>query len=246
MDLRTEPVVISRKNLGESPVDDVPEQGAILLIDKPKGWTSFDVVAKTRGIMRIRKVGHTGTLDPMATGLLILCLGKATKLVEEIQAGIKEYTGTIHFGATTPTDDAESEEQAHFPTDHLTEENIRAAAATFVGESMQVAPMFSARKVDGQRLYKLARRGETVDIPAKPVTIHQFEITSITLPDLRFRVVCSKGTYIRSLARDLAVMLGTGGYLTELRRTSSGTFHVDDALTIQELQEARRPREAAR
>ncbi len=231
-----EPVMIDRDTLRQMQLPDIGESGGIVVIDKPKEWTSFDVVAKTRGMLRIKKVGHTGTLDPMATGLLILCLGKATKLVESIQAGEKEYTGTIRLGATTSTDDADSEENAQFPVEHITEMAIHEAAAGFLGESMQVAPMFSARKVAGERLYKLARRGETVDIPAKPIIVREFAITDVAIPDVSFRIVCSKGTYIRSLARDLGVRLGSGGYLTALRRTRSGDFSVEQALTLDELQ----------
>jgi tRNA pseudouridine55 synthase len=234
MEQTIDPVTIAR---GTSSIDPalIAEQGGILLVDKPKGWTSFDVVAKSRGLFRTKKVGHTGTLDPMATGLLILCLGRATKLVDRIQAGEKEYTGTIRLGATTPTDDAESEESEQFPVDHITEEALRAAAAAFVGESMQVAPIFSARKVDGERLYKIARRGESVEIPAKPITVREFAISRVELPDVDFRIVCSKGTYIRALARDLGRNLGSGGYLTELRRTRSGEYHVEQALTIDDI-----------
>jgi tRNA pseudouridine55 synthase len=229
--------IFTRGNLHELNTELAATEGALLLVDKPAGWTSFDVVAKVRGMLRIRKIGHTGTLDPMATGLLVLCLGKATKLADMIQAEEKEYIGTIHFGATTPTDDAESEEEHQFPTDHLTGENVRAGALGFLGESMQVAPIYSARKVNGQRLYKMARRGETVEIPPRPVTIRRFDITGFEIPDAKFEVICSKGTYIRSLARDLGARLGSGAYLTELRRTRSGTFHVDDAVMINDLQE---------
>jgi tRNA pseudouridine55 synthase len=209
--------------------------GALLLVDKPMGWTSFDVVAKARRLLGVKKIGHAGTLDPMATGLLVLCLGRATKLADTVQAGIKEYVGTMRFGATTPTDDAESEENEQFPVEHLTEELIRLNAATFLGASMQRPPMFSARKVDGQRLYKIARRGGHVDAPAKEITIFEFEITKVDLPEMGFRIVCSKGTYIRSIARDLGQAVGSGAYLTSLRRTRSGDFHVDDAVTIQQL-----------
>ena len=235
MEQTIDPVVITRDMQTFPPLELIAERGGIVLIDKPKDWTSFDVVAKTRGMFRTRKVGHTGTLDPMATGLLILCLGRATKLVDQIQAGEKEYTGTIRLGATTPTDDAESQESEQFPVDHITEEKLRAAAASFVGESMQVAPIYSARKVAGERLYKIARRGESVEIPAKPITVGEFAITEVALPDVGFRIVCSKGTYIRALARDLGRSLGSGGYLTELRRTRSGEYRVEQAFTIDEL-----------
>ena len=212
------------------------EQGALLLVDKPSGWTSFDVVAKTRNTLRVKKVGHTGTLDPLATGLLVLCLGKATKLAEKIQATDKEYTGTIRFGATTKTDDAEADEENLHAYDHLTKGMICKAAISFLGESMQIPPMFSARKIGGQRLYKLARQGKEIDRPSKPINIHEIEITELNLPYADFRVVCSKGTYIRSLARDLGKLLGTGAYLFALRRTRSGPFHINDAVTIEEIE----------
>ncbi|MBS1913141.1 MAG: tRNA pseudouridine(55) synthase TruB [Bacteroidetes bacterium] len=224
---------------------ELPPEGALLLVDKPAGWTSFDVVAKSRNLLGVRKVGHTGTLDPMATGLLILCLGRATKLADLLQAEEKEYTGTIVFGATTPTDDADSEPNEYFPTDHLTLESIAHQASRFLGTSMQRAPIYSARKVNGTRLYSLARRGEEVEIPEKPITIQQFDILPPTLTAsdssptaVRFVVVCSKGTYIRALARDLGKALGSGAYLTELRRTRSGRFLVDNAVTMPELIEA--------
>lgn len=242
MDLLHEVAIFTRANLQDISQEMIAERGALLLVDKPSGWTSFDVVAKSRGILRVKKIGHTGTLDPMATGLLVLCLGKATKLADMIQAGEKEYTGTIHFGATTPTDDAESEENEQFPTDHLTGDAIVKEAAGFLGESLQAPPMFSARKKDGERLYKIARRGETVEVPPRAITITRFDITAIDLPDVRFKVVCSKGTYIRSLARDLGQGLGSGAYLTELRRTRSGAFDVNDAVTMEDLQKLRAER----
>jgi len=242
MDLLHEVAIFTRDNLQDISQEIIAEQGALLLVDKPSGWTSFDVVAKTRGILRVKKVGHTGTLDPMATGLLVLCLGRATKLADMIQAGEKEYTGTIHFGATTPTDDAESEENEQFPIEHLTGENILKGAECFLGELLQAPPMYSARKKDGQRLYKIARRGETVEVAPRAITVARFDITDIDLPDARFRIVCSKGTYIRSLARDLGRQLGTGAYLTELRRTRSGSFNVDNAVTIDDLQKLRSER----
>jgi tRNA pseudouridine55 synthase len=219
--------------------EELQSVGALLLVDKPMGWTSFDVVAKARRLLGVKKIGHAGTLDPMATGLLVLCLGRATKLADTVQAGIKEYVGTMRFGATTPTDDAESKENAQFPVEHLNEELIRQKAATFLGESMQTPPMFSARKVAGQRLYKIARRGGHVEAPAKPITIFEFEITNVELPETGFRIVCSKGTYIRSIARDLGQAASSGAYLTALRRTRSGGFRIGDAVTIQQLIELR-------
>lgn len=222
------------------------DPGVILLVDKPKGWTSFDVVAKCRGILHVRKIGHTGTLDPMATGLLVLCIGRATKLADALQASEKEYVGEMLLGAVTPTDDAESEPSESFSTDHLTDDMIRSAAATFVGEQQQTPPMFSARKVAGQRLYKLARRGVTVEVAPRTITVSAFDIESIALPRVRFRIVCSKGTYIRSLARDLGRAVGSGAHLTELRRTRSGAMHVDHALSMDELQTLRRQPEEQR
>jgi tRNA pseudouridine55 synthase len=220
-------------------------EGAIILVDKPSGWTSFDVVAKLRGIIRIRRIGHAGTLDPMATGLLVVCVGRATKLVDMLQAGEKEYTGTIRFGATTPTDDAESEEEERFPTDHLNEEMIRSAATGFLGDSLQNPPSFSARKVGGVRMYKLARKGEKVEAAPRAITIREFDITRCELPEVDFRIVCTKGTYIRAIARDMGARLGSGAYLTALRRTRSGDHTVDDAVTIEQLQELRTQKEAA-
>lgn len=227
--------VIARGELAGLDVSIIGEQGALLLVDKPAGWTSFDVVAKTRGALGIRKVGHAGTLDPLATGLLILCLGKATRLADEIQATEKEYIGTIRFGAVTRTDDAEGEEEQHRPYEHLTAELIHSAAQSFIGETSQIPPMFSARKVSGKRLYKLARQGKEVERPAKTVTIREFEIGRIELPYVDFRVVCSKGTYIRSLARDIGQLLGTGAYLARLRRTRSGSFRVEDGVDVGEI-----------
>lgn len=234
--------VLGRGDLAQFDAAAVGEKGALLLIDKPLNWTSFDVVAKTRRALGIKKVGHAGTLDPLATGLLILCLGKATKLAESVQATEKEYTGTIRLGATTRTEDAEGEEENLQPYDHLTAEEICAAAESFLGESLQLPPMFSARKVGGQRLYKLARQGKDVERPAKPITIREIEIGRVELPYADFRVVCSKGTYIRSLARDLGERLGTGAYLSALRRTRSGPFRVEEAACIEEVGEYGRER----
>lgn len=209
--------------------------GALLLVDKPSGWTSFDVVARLRTLLRIRKIGHCGTLDPMATGLLQICVGRATKLVDSFQTGVKEYVGTMRFGGTTPTDDAESDVAEEFPFDHLTRERLVVAATGFIGDIDQIPPMYSARKIAGTRLYAIARRGKTVERPPRPVRIDLFEIGKANLPEVDFRVVCSRGTYIRSLARDLGRAVGSGAYLTSLRRTRSGSFHVDDATTLEEI-----------
>ena len=217
--------------------ESIAETGAVMLVDKPREWTSFDVVAKVRGMTRIKKVGHAGTLDPLATGLLILCLGKGTKRAEEFQAEEKEYTGVIRLGATTRTEDSEGEEENVVEVNHLTPEEIEAAARSFLGESLQTPPMFSARKVKGKRLYKLARKGIEVERPAKPITITRFDLSEIALPNITFKIGCSKGTYIRAIARDMGERLGVGGYLGQLRRTMSGNFSVDEAVPIEEILE---------
>ncbi len=212
-------------------------EGRILLIDKPLHWTSFQAVNKIKwalkkhlGLKKI-KVGHAGTLDPLASGLLIVCTGKATKQIQELQGQEKEYTGTFRLGATTPSYDLETEIDAVFPTSHLTEDSIRHATLQFVGEIDQKPPVFSAIKKDGKRLYEHARAGETVEIAARKTTIYEFELTRIEMPDVDFRVRCSKGTYIRSLAHDMGAALQSGAHLTALRRTKSGGFSVDDALS---------------
>ncbi len=215
--------------------------GEMLLVDKPKEWTSFDVVNKIRhkikrrlGVKKI-KVGHAGTLDPMATGLLIICTGKATKTIDQYQAQRKEYTGTLFLGATTPSFDAETPIDAHFPVDHITEEAIYAATQQFTGELAQIPPVFSAIKVDGQPLYKKARKGIEVKVEPRKVHVYAFEITKIELPEVQFRVVCSKGTYIRSLAHDFGKALESGAYLTALRRTKIGEYSVENAWTVESL-----------
>ncbi len=213
--------------------------GATLLVNKPKGWTSFDVVNKIRyhlkkklGVKNI-KVGHAGTLDPMATGLLIICTGKATKNLADFQGLDKEYTGTLHLGATTPSYDAETEVDETFPTAHLTPELLEQARHQFIGDLQQVPPMYSAIKVGGQPLYKKARKGETMDIQARPVHIYAFDLTAIALPDVDFRVHCSKGTYIRSLAYDFGKTLHSGAYLAALCRTRVGDFKLEDAWEVE-------------
>lgn len=215
--------------------------GAILLIDKPATWTSFDVVAKIRGMLKIKKVGHTGTLDPMATGLLAICLGKATRLADQIQAEEKEYTGTILFGAETDTDDADGTIIQTYSTNHLTDTLIGESAERMIGEQLQTPPSYSARKIGGTRMYKLARKGVAVEAPPRSITVKAFQITEVHLPEIAFRVVCSKGTYIRALARDLGRGIGSGAHLTALRRTRSGNFHVEDALTMETITNLFRP-----
>ncbi len=220
------------------------KEGKVLLIDKPLNWTSFQVVNKIRwlikqqfGIKKI-KVGHAGTLDPLATGLLILCTGKFTKKIETYQAQVKEYTGTITLGATTPSFDLETEVDHTFDISNLSENEILENTQHFLGEIQQQPPVFSALKKDGKRLYEYAREGEKVEIPKRTVTISEFEITKIDLPNVKFRVVCSKGTYIRSLAHDFGKKLNNGAHLSELRRTKIGDFSVKNAVGVLEFEEA--------
>ena len=217
------------------------QTGQVLLVDKPLGWTSFQVVNKVRWLIRkgfdIKKikVGHAGTLDPLASGLLILCTGKFTKQIETYQAQQKEYTGTITLGGTTPSYDLETQIDHRFDIAGITQEAINKAREQFVGDIMQQPPVFSALKKEGKRLYEYARAGETVDIPKREVHITAFEITDIDLPDVHFRVACSKGTYIRSLAHDFGKALNNGGHLSALRRTKIGEFDVKNAHTIEEV-----------
>ena len=215
------------------------ESGEIILINKPLHWTSFDVVKKVRNILRIKKIGHAGTLDPLATGLLILCTGKYTKKIDEIQAQEKEYTGHFTIGQTTPSFDLETEVDQTCDYQQISEEQIRASAATFVGQIEQVPPLFSAVKINGERAYALARRGEEAEIKAKTITIKAFEITAIELPLVHFKVICSKGTYIRSLARDFGVKLGCGAHLSQLIRTRIGEYTLNQTLTIEEIRAIR-------
>ncbi len=210
--------------------------GQVLLINKPLEWTSFDVVRKLRAQMKIKKVGHAGTLDPLATGMLILCTGKFTKRINEYMAQEKEYTGTITLGATTPTYDLESEPENFKPFESVTPEQLEAVTKQFTGEIMQVPPIHSAIKKDGKRVYELARRGEHVELGPRKITIKEFEITNTALPILHFRVVCSTGTYIRSLANDVGVALGCGAHLSSLCRTRIGAFTIDKAMTIEQAQ----------
>lgn len=210
--------------------------GQIILIDKPLTWSSFQAVNKLKYALKNHfdlpkkfKIGHAGTLDPLATGLLIICTGKFTKSISEIQAQTKEYTGTITVGATTPSYDLETAIDATFPTEHITEDLIQETVKQFLGEIDQKPPVFSAIKKEGKRLYEHARAGEEVEIQARKTTIHEFEITRIALPEIDFRVQCSKGTYIRSLAYDFGLALHSGGHLTTLRRTKIGNFSAENA-----------------
>ncbi len=211
--------------------------GEVLLVDKPYQWTSFDVVRKVVNAIKPQKVkvGHAGTLDPLATGLLVLCTGKFTKRIAEFQSQEKEYTGTITLGATTPSYDLEQEIDQRFDLAGITEDRIRHTASTFVGEIEQVPPAHSAIKIDGERVYAKARRGEQVLVKPRSVFIREFEITGINMPQVDFRVVCSKGTYIRSLAYDFGKAMDNGAHLSQLRRTKSGSFHVADAWQLEDL-----------
>ena len=215
------------------------KEGQVILIDKPLEWTSFQAVNKVRwlikksfGIKKI-KVGHAGTLDPLATGLLIICSGKFTKQIDTYQAQEKEYTGTFTLGATTPSYDLETEIDQTFSISNITSEEIKEATKQFTGEIQQQPPVFSALKKEGKRLYEYARNGEEVEIPFRTVSVSEFEITKIDLPKIEFRVVCSKGTYIRSLANDFGKALNNGAHLSALRRTKIGKFSVDDAVGIE-------------
>ncbi|MFD2586491.1 tRNA pseudouridine(55) synthase TruB [Croceitalea marina] len=211
--------------------------GQILLIDKPLNWTSFQAVNSLKWGIRKKfdlkkiKIGHAGTLDPLATGLLIICTGKFTKRIPELQGQTKEYTGTITLGATTPSYDLETEIDKTYPTEHLTKELIKNTTSKFLGKIEQIPPIFSALKKDGKRLYEFAREGKTVEIKSRQIEIFEFEITKIQLPDVHFRVSCSKGTYIRSLAHDFGKALNSGGHLSSLRRTKIGDYNVDNAVS---------------
>lgn len=216
-------------------------EGEVLLIDKPYKWTSFDVISKIRAHIRSQlglkklKVGHAGTLDPLATGIVIVCTGKLTKRINEYQDEIKEYTGTFCLGATTPSFDLEKEIDFTFDTSHLTDELIYEAAKALTGDFDQMPPVFSAKKINGKRAYEFARQNIEVELQTRKVTISEFEITRINLPDVDFRVVCSKGTYIRSLARDLGEHLHCGAHLTALRRTKNGGLLIEKALSMETI-----------
>lgn len=216
------------------------EAGEILLINKPLTWTSFDVVKKVRNTLRVKKIGHAGTLDPLASGLLILCTGKFTKRIDEIQAQEKEYTGTITLGQTTPSYDLETPVSESKDISHLTAEDIQTAASSFVGTIQQIPPIYSAVMIDGKRAYDLARKGKEAEMKPRTVTIKAFDITSIEGAVVSFKVICSKGTYIRSLAHDLGQTLGVGAHLSALVRTRIGEYKLEEALTIEDIQEIRK------
>jgi tRNA pseudouridine55 synthase len=220
--------------------------GELLLINKPYKWTSFDVVGKIRNSLKPLKlkVGHAGTLDPLATGLLIICTGKLTKQIDTFQAQEKEYTGTMTLGATTPSFDMETAVDSTFPFSHLTEEEIQGATVSFKGEIEQYPPAHSAVKVNGERLYVKARLGEEVELRKRQVTVSEFEITRIALPEIDFRIVCSKGTYIRSLVSDFGKKLNNGAYLSKLTRTRSGDFLLANAFEVADLVQHLREKKA--
>ncbi len=207
-------------------------EGRTLLIDKPLEWTSFDVVKKIRNTIRVKKVGHAGTLDPLATGLLIICTGKHTKKIESYQAQEKEYTGIFELGKTTPSFDLETEVDGTHSIEHVTEALLSEACSKLTGEISQVPPVFSAIKVGGERVYQKARRNEDVKLEPRQVFIKSFVLTKVDLPEVHFKIVCSKGTYIRSMARDFGEILGCGAYLKALRRTRIGEFHVDKGESV--------------
>lgn len=217
-----------------------PLDGEIIYIDKPLRWTSFDAVKRIRGTLTRRlkvhrlKVGHAGTLDPLATGVMIICTGKATKRIDELQAGVKEYIATIALGATTPSFDLETEIDATFPTEHITRDLVESTLLKFTGEIQQVPPAFSACKIDGKRAYKMARKGQEVELKPKLLVIDELELLEYSQTSITIRVVCSKGTYIRALARDIGLALNSGGHLTALRRTRVGDISIDQCQNVED------------
>ena len=218
------------------PSVNIYEQGQVLLINKPLYWTSFDAVRKIRNLIKIKKVGHAGTLDPLATGLLIICTGKFTKKINEYMAQEKEYTGSFTLGASTPTYDLESKPENFKPFENISDERIHETTKKFIGEIMQIPPAHSAIKIEGKRVYELARKGKEVKLEPRKIFIHEFQITKIELPVVHFKVVCSTGTYIRSLANDFGNELGCGGYLSSLCRTRIGNFKLEESLSIEEFE----------
>lgn len=217
--------------------------GEILLLDKPLGWTSFDAVKRVRGALTRRmkikklKVGHAGTLDPLATGVMVICTGRATKRIDELQAGVKEYVATLALGATTPSFDLETEIDATYPTEHITRELVMDTLSRFHGTIQQIPPAFSAVKIDGQRAYKMARKGQTPELKAKTLVIDDIELLDYAQDSITLRIVCSKGTYIRALARDIGEALGSGAHLTALRRTRVGDFSIDSCMSVDDAAE---------
>ena len=230
---------VKKERTERIPIDPAIQQpyadGKVILINKPLHWTSFDVVRKLRSLIQIKKIGHAGTLDPLATGLLIVCTGKFTKKINEFMAQEKEYTGSITLGAVTPTYDLESEPEQQKDFFFITNDMLQTATEKFVGDIQQLPPMFSAIKKDGVALYELARRGEAIELKPRSINIKSFEITAVELPVVHFKVICSTGTYIRSLANDYGAALGCGGYLSSLCRTRIGEFKNEDAMEMEEF-----------
>jgi tRNA pseudouridine55 synthase len=233
---------VKKERTERIPIDPAIQQpyadGKVILINKPLHWTSFDVVRKLRSLIQIKKIGHAGTLDPLATGLLIVCTGKFTKKINEYMAQEKEYTGSITLGAVTPTYDLESLPEQQKDFSFVTNEMLQTTTEKFVGDIQQLPPMFSAIKKDGVALYELARRGEEVELKPRSINIKSFEITSVELPIVHFKVICSTGTYIRSLANDFGAALGCGGYLSSLCRTRIGEFKNDDAMSMEAFEQS--------
>ena len=222
--------------------NNLPDIGEVILIDKPLRWTSFDVTKKLKFAGKFKKIGHAGTLDPLATGLLILCTGKMTKQIDEFQAQEKEYSGTLVLGKTTPSVDLETDFDEEFPTEHINQEVLQNALARFQGKILQIPPIYSAIQVNGKRLYELARKGvkdEDIEIKSRAVEIMKFEIETSNFPEINFAIVCSKGTYVRSLVRDFGIACGSGAYMSALRRERIGEYSVQNALTIQQFMENR-------
>ncbi|SKB85556.1 tRNA pseudouridine(55) synthase TruB [Dyadobacter psychrophilus] len=220
--------------------NNIPDEGEVILIDKPLTWTSFDVANKLKRACKFKKIGHAGTLDPLATGLLILCTGKKTKQIDTYQAQEKEYTGTLVLGKTTPSIDLETEFDAEYPTDHITPEIMESARLALTGSITQTPPIYSALRVDGERLYKKARRGEEVEIKKRNVEISLFEIDATHFPSVDFRIICSKGTYIRSMVRDFGQLTGSGAYLSALCRTRIGAFELKNAWNLTDFIQQKR------
>ncbi|MDR1594438.1 MAG: tRNA pseudouridine(55) synthase TruB [Prevotellaceae bacterium] len=218
------------------------QEGYVLLIDKPYAWTSTDVVRKVKILLRNKagikkiKVGHAGTLDPLATGLLIVCTGKATKNIENIQSGEKEYIADIYLGATTPSFDLETEIDSQYPVEHINDDLIKSVLSSFLGKQEQIPPLFSAKLIDGKRAYEYARTGKTMEMKPANIEIYGLELLDYSAPVAKIKINCSKGTYVRSFARDLGIALQSGGYLSKLRRTKSGEYDVNNALTIKEVE----------
>jgi tRNA pseudouridine55 synthase len=216
-------------------LENTTDSGQLILIDKPVGWTSFDVVKKLKYAGKFKKIGHAGTLDPLATGLLILCTGKMTKQIDSYQAQTKEYSGLFVLGKTTPSIDLETDFDQEYPIDHIDSALLENARNQLIGTIQQIPPIYSAVKQDGKRLYESARKGQEVEIKSREVTVNSFEIDDQNFPEIRFKIICSKGTYIRSMVRDFGVLCQSGAYLASLRREKIGDFNVNDALTLEKF-----------